>query len=183
MSPSGTTMHYKTAAHGTAEPPGAALRLRVWRRQPELDEALARGAYAGDSPELGLRARQLASPKHRVRLAREIERLVSLADRAPGPPGGEARLAGTVLPVRRAEVRGSRSLLLRLAQRLGDDRPVDPQGLAQTWRLLSDSGSPLYVDSGPRGAQYAVLAVLSNLDRASLRFAWGSDAEASSAAA
>jgi hypothetical protein len=183
MSPSGTTMHYKTAAHGTAELPGAALRLRVWRRQPELDEALARGADAGDSPELGLRARQLASPKHRVRLAREIERLVSLADRAPGPPGGEARLAGTVLPVRRAEVRGSRSLLLRLAQRLRDDRPADPQGLAQTWRLLRDSASPLYVDSGPRGAQYAVLAVLSNLDRASLRFAWGSDAEASSAAA
>ena len=59
-----------------------AVRMRTRSRRKSLDRELARGADAGASPELSLRAAQLTSPDGRRKLANT---LVS-AYRAAGLP-------------------------------------------------------------------------------------------------
>jgi hypothetical protein len=49
------------------------------------------------------------------------------------------------VPIRRGEAELARSELIRLAERLRDERPVAAQGIALVRRLLCDGSGPLYV--------------------------------------
>ena len=58
-------------------------------------------------------------------------------------------------------------ILLQLAQRLREDRPLPVQGLALAGRLISDDNSPLYTDQATLSLQDAVRVALGKLDRSS----------------
>jgi hypothetical protein len=81
------------------------------------------------------------SPRRRARLASALEAAVEKAEH-PAPAVSSA------VPVRRTAVRGARSELLDLAERLRQPRPVDPAGVRLARELLTDGASPLYVGNG-----------------------------------
>jgi hypothetical protein len=118
------------------------LRLRVMVSRPRLDHDLALGADPFARPALALRATQLLRPKCRRWLASALERLIAEADR------GEPTLSAAV-PFRRDQVQRARGTLLALAQVLRGAEPVSARGVAMTWELLSDPGSPLYAATDP----------------------------------
>jgi hypothetical protein len=142
--------------HGlTDHSPGAlTVQWRQWSRRDALDGLLIDGAPADSSPELALRALRLTRESNRLRLAAELEAIVSAADR-----GEHSR---TVLDLRVDEVRAARGGLLELAARLYDG-PCGARGVAMTRRLLRDPKSPLYEPAGsdPLGqaARTAMLAL------------------------
>ena len=118
--------------------PTLSQRLRTLWHRTELDHQLAQGVDPATSEELELRAEQLLS--RRSELAAHVDEVI---DRAHRP------IAFTVeVPLRRAEVRACADDLLALAGRLRDGAPIDVQGAAQAWVLLTDGSSPLYLDGG-----------------------------------
>jgi len=118
--------------------PTLAQRLRTLWHRTELDHQLAQGVHPATSDELELRAQQLL--KRRSELAAHVDEVL---DRASRP------IAFTVeVPLRRAEVRACADDLLALGRRLRDGAPIDAQGTAQAWLLLTDASSPLYLDGG-----------------------------------
>jgi hypothetical protein len=115
-----------------------AQRLRTLWNRTALDHQLAQGVDPATSDELELRAGQLLS--RRSELAAHVDEVL---DRAHRP------IAFTVeVPLRRAEARACADDLLALARRLRDGSPIDVQGVAQAWILLTDGSSPLYFDAG-----------------------------------
>ena len=118
--------------------PTLSQRLRTLWHRTELDHQLAQGMDPATSDELDLRAEQLVS--RRSELAAYVDEVL---DRAHRP------IAFTVeVPLRRAEVRACADDLLALGRRLRDGAPIDVQGAAQAWLLLTDGSSPLYLDGG-----------------------------------
>lgn len=118
--------------------PTLAQRLRTLWHRTDLDHQLAQGVDPATSDELELRAKQLLS--RRSELAAYVDEVL---DRAHRP------IAFTVeVPLRRAEVRAGAEDLLALGRRLRDGAPIDVHGVAQTWILLTDASSPLYLDAG-----------------------------------
>jgi hypothetical protein len=118
--------------------PTLSQRLRTLWHRTALDHRLAQGVDPATSDELELRAEQLLS--RRSELAAHVDEVL---DRASRP------IAFTVeVPLRRAEVRACTDDLLALAHRLRDGAPIDVPGAAQTWILLTDGSSPLYLDAG-----------------------------------
>lgn len=135
--------------------PTAWARARL--RAPELDRELARGVPSALRPELTLRAELLTSPRERGRLAWAIEAVV---DRADTP----LRRFRSRVPVRSADVRDSRIVLLNLAARLDSDHPVDVQGVALASLLLRDGASPLYLSGASPSLYHATRAALLALE-------------------
>ena len=147
---------------------GVWLRVTTWWRARALDEQLALGADPMQSNELSLRAGQLGSPKSRRRIACVLRGVVALAERdaysvAMGAP-----------PVRRADVRANKELLLELAERLCNSEPVGAQGLAIASKLVDDRRSPLYSRQSDRPLAVSAFEALVALDQ-SLRTARPAD--------
>ena len=121
--------------------------IRAWldsRLRPERRE-LARARRSADAellrlsptpPRLAWRSAELTSGATRLRLARELRRLVESAD---------ARYLPSASPVDRPRIRVESDALLALAYRLDElPRPVAPRGVLLLERLLKDSYGPLY---------------------------------------
>jgi len=126
-------------ALGTAEP---LLELRVRLQRSTLDHRLAAGSGADGTPELALRARQLAD----VREARDIAaRLDAILFELDHPPAG---LTARV-PLQREQIAAARPFLANLAQELRDVERPRPEGVAQARLLLTDGDSPLYAPAHP----------------------------------
>jgi hypothetical protein len=157
--PSGYVMHRTPTLRSAPRRPRPMLRLRTWWNAPELDSALADGVDPAGSEELMARAVQLVRPKKRAELATAIKRLVASADRPP------ERLVSAPPLFRHDQVRANRSMLLRLAERLGGQGPHALKGVAMTSVLLGDYRSPIHVKDGARGLEDAVRSTLSALDR------------------
>ena len=119
--------------------PGAplAVRLRVWAGVLELDRRLAEGVAPTSSPELALRARQLASRRSRHELAGALDAAVHAA-RRPSPSFAATPYvaAGAVLDAAPA--------LALLARELRAKAEPPARGLALVSFLICDVGSPLY---------------------------------------
>lgn len=115
-----------------------------------LDDQLALGADPMQSDQLSLRVGQLGSSKSRRRIALALRRAVAFAERGAYPT------AIAAMPIRHAEVRANKELLLELADRLCASEPVGARGLAMTSKLIDDRRSPLY--SGRSDGPLAVLA-------------------------
>jgi hypothetical protein len=167
MSPSGVTIPYNPHSPLVAGGPGLWQRLRVWWRTPELDAELAAGLNPEGTRLLSLRAHKLATTKQRARLAQTLEKMVASADahRVMVAPG--FRRLRPSLPVRREQVHSNRTVLLHLAERLREDRPLRVQGLALAERLVTDDNSPLYSDQARLPLHDAVHVALGKLDRSS----------------
>ena len=115
---------------------GVWLRVLAGRRAADLDRQLANGTDPMLSDELSLRVGQLGTPRTRRRLSRALIDAVDLAH------GSRAPLIATRL--RLPEIQENEALLLELAGRIRDGRPLGVQGLAMTAWLVKDRGSPLY---------------------------------------
>jgi hypothetical protein len=132
----------------------------VRRSAHEFDAALAGGADPLTSEELTLRARQLAEPQKRERLASSIGDLIEAADRV-----STARLPVTRAPFPASRVQANRQSLVRLVERLRGDEPHAVKGLAMANLLVEDGRSPLYahqLSGDPLGP--ALKATLSAID-------------------
>jgi hypothetical protein len=142
--PSGiTTPHYRTTSK-LDQGPSRQARLRAWLKRYELDASLDNGASPEDSEQLAVRAWQIAQPSARAHLARSLERLVARAGSGPWPSSLKEWLMPGPMPVRREEVQANRPLVLDLANRLRDERPVGLTGLIKARRLISDGDGPMF---------------------------------------
>lgn len=119
----------------------AHVRLRRWR----LDRDLAERHDANHSELHALRARQLATRRTRLELARSLRDVVAKAHRP------HSVLFDASVPVLGASVRTCESALLELAERLERPGPLNPRGLARVMVLLTDPGGPLYSEMPTRG--------------------------------
>lgn len=120
-----------------ARPPALRDRLRAVMHQIDLDRRLASGERIGDDHELTVRAWQITRPAARKRLA---DFLLESAEWLP-------ECGGTARP-HQPEVAAARGEIERLAERLRDQRPVRPRGVALARELLAEGDGPLYVASG-----------------------------------
>ena len=160
--PPGYVMPYAVPAHSRPHKPrrpSLALRARVWFKSLELDAALADGDDPTRTPELALRARQLAEPSRRDELAEAIYRVIAIADRHEK----EAAIM-PLTPFRPWQIDGNRSLLLELADRLRDNSPHALQGVAMTALMLEDGTGPLFFSNRTATLERAISACLSALD-------------------
>jgi hypothetical protein len=114
------------------------LRLRVYLTRGSLDRQIARGVALARTPALTLRAHQLAAESVRRSLAADLRHAVSYAERV------ESRTPLSAVMLEPARVRAGRGAILRLAERLEQDAPVSPQGVALARVLLTDAASPLF---------------------------------------
>jgi len=130
-------LHHRARA-GT--PPFVGLRVRF--AQGALDRALADDARPARSPELALRARQLATPREARMVA---ERLRAILDDLDRPPHG---LSARV-PLQRAQIAAARPFLANLVDRLDDVEHPRAAGVARARLLVVDGDSPLYAPSHP----------------------------------
>ena len=136
---------------------GIWLRVRTMWRSPDLDRQLANRADPMQSDELSLRVGQLGSTAARSRLAIALRNAVQMAS------GRRAPLITTRL--RLAEIQENEELLMALAERLAEGRPLGAQGLAMTARLVNDRSSSLS-RSGPSGSLRAAASeALAALER------------------
>jgi hypothetical protein len=118
------------------------LRVRVWAGSLQLDCRLAEGVRSTSSPELTLRAQQLASARSRHQLASALSAAVDAASCPrrpwqPAPPIDATGVLEATEPVR------------RLAEDLTriDDPPV--RAVALVSFLVCDPTSPLYNRHSP----------------------------------
>ncbi len=128
-------------------------RLGMWRRQPELDAALARGSDPWTSAELFLRAIELGSVEERRRIAVALQELVARAESGrPGRPYRRLRRRAPATPypsLRRREVLELRPSLLALARHIGGPAPVPVAVLARLMLLLCEGSSPVFTSGRP----------------------------------
>ncbi|MET0972533.1 MAG: hypothetical protein ABWY95_03835 [Thermoleophilaceae bacterium] len=116
-------------------------RGRAFLRRGALARRLAAGASPSDSPELARRAEQLCSARNRRALARGLERVIDAAEERPHP-------YSSAVPLRRAAVLEAREGMLELAAELRDtNQGVNVRGIALVERMLTDGGSPLYMQN------------------------------------
>jgi hypothetical protein len=121
------------------EAAGPLLRLRVYFTRGTLDRRIARGLELDATPASALRAKQLAAAPTRAELAADLRSVVRYSERVESRT---PRLSAVMLEP--ARVRAGRSAILRLAERLEQQAPVSPQGVALTHVLLTDAASPLF---------------------------------------
>jgi len=131
------------------------LRVRWHRRR--LDRELAAGCECEASQDRAVRAGQLADPVTRRQLARSLRRAVASAERP-----AEAFVTAAV-PVRRPTIVPSCQGLLGLAERLEQDVPLNPRGVARALVLLTDAAGPLYSAGSERSMSEAVWWVADGL--------------------
>jgi hypothetical protein len=126
-------------------------------RARRVDRDLAGGLGSGASAELTRRAEQLTSQETRTRLARALEAAVHLAHASPpqlAAPGG----------IQRHAVRENSKSLLRLAERLREERSVNVQGVAIVRVLTSEGAGRLYWARAPRPLGQVVRSALRAID-------------------
>jgi hypothetical protein len=125
-------------------------RGRVFLRRGALARRLAAGASPSDSPELARRAEQLCSARNRRALARGLERVIDAAEERPHP-------YSSAVPLRRAAIVDSREGMLELAAELRDtNQDLNVRGIALVERLLTDGGSPLYMQKDEESLDGAI---------------------------
>jgi hypothetical protein len=130
--------------------PTLVIRGRVFLQRGSLTRRLAEGAGPFASPELARRAQQLCSARHRRVLATGIERVIDAAEEGPRP-------YSSAVPLRRAAILEERAGLLGLAVELRETfHAVGVRGVALIDLLLSDGGSPLYVESADETLEGAI---------------------------
>jgi hypothetical protein len=110
------------------------MRTRLGRSQ--LDKQLAEGADPTGSPELSLRAAQLALPDERARIANALVETL-------GDARGREPVTIRARP-QRAAVRDAADDILALVLRLRQDEPVDAVGVAIAAWLADDRSSPMH---------------------------------------
>jgi hypothetical protein len=123
-------------------PLGARVVARL--RAHGLDGRLAKGADPAASTLLSLRADALVARAERDRIATDLERILTLAER------GEPRRLGAV-PVQRHQVTAAAGPIRRLVALLRGPEAVAPRGVAIARRLVVDGTTPVYARA-PRGA-------------------------------
>jgi hypothetical protein len=123
---------------------------RLWARlrARRLDQALARGVSAEDSPALSWRAQVLARPAVTHELGTGLRQLLSEAH-----DPGSTLLRVHADPERLISVEAE---LRRLASRLDSARPSHPAGVAKVRLLLTDGTGPLYGCSSVQALSAAV---------------------------
>lgn len=136
--------------------PGLGVRIRVTTHRLSLDQELARGEDLLHSGALALRARQLVSPRTRLRLATALERLVEHAERTPSP--------SQAVWVPQREILDARSQLLAVASRLRDARPVYARGVAMVSRLVQDGTGPAFTSDAGGALRRAIAAAANALE-------------------
>jgi hypothetical protein len=124
-----TGVHFLLVMEHVAPPPRLRDRLAARLLARRLDWALANGADSEHSAALALRARRLTSLSRRRLVAGSLWRLL---------------WNGRIAADGRDQVHG-------LASALAKPGPVDPQGAARAWLLLTDGTSPLYGRGNLRG--------------------------------
>jgi hypothetical protein len=139
-----------------ARRPALSLHVFVWRSR--LDAELAAGADPGARPALALRAAQLVHPRHRVKAAACVERLVEEFDADRG------WWFSAAIPFLRDQIAEARVTLLSLAEALRAPEQVEPRGMALLSQLLRDpASSPLYVRTARGALQLQARTVLAYL--------------------
>jgi hypothetical protein len=84
-----------------------------------------------------LRARSVRAARQQRRYAEGLENAVERA-------AGSRRSLTAAVPVSREAAGDARSVLLDVAERLRQPRPVQPEGMVQVQRLLTDGAGPMY---------------------------------------
>jgi hypothetical protein len=123
----------------------AAAGVRAWQAHRELegvrrtaDRLIVRAPRARDASELILwRTEELTDHEARTRLRHELERTIAQLDPARLPSAS---------PLRRVAARRHEDLLVAIARRVGDERPVAARGLLLARQLVRDPASPLYAE-------------------------------------
>jgi hypothetical protein len=126
--------------------------MRLWARCLcwSLDAKLAGGIDPASESALAARAEQLLDRRSRLRLARDLRRLVTECDESAAPAFSAA------VPVVREQVAAAREMLLFAAEVLCFADRLEPRGVAMLTRLLRNGDSAIYV----RGARGALLLQL-----------------------
>jgi hypothetical protein len=136
---------------------GIWLRVPALLRARVLDRQRAEGTDPMLGDELSLRVGQLGARRTRLRLSRALLDAVDLAN------GRRAPLITTRL--RLPEIQENDELLLALADRLREGKPLGVQGVAMTARLVNDRSGPLYRSGVSGSLTTTVLAALAALER------------------
>lgn len=133
-----------TARHrASRDVPPLGLRVRVWAQALELDRRLAEGVTPTSSPELTLRAHQLASARSRRALASGLTRVVDAAARPRGP-------WTPTPPIVTTRVLEAAGPLVSLARDLRTIRNPPVRALATvSWLMCDGPTSPLYNHGSP----------------------------------
>jgi hypothetical protein len=122
--------------------PPLGLRLRVWAGSLRLDCQLAEGVRPTSSPELALRAQQLASARSRHQLASALAGAVDAASRPRRPWTPRPPIVATA-------VLQAAGPLERLAHDLRTVSDPRVHGIALVSFLVCDPTSPLYNRHSP----------------------------------
>jgi hypothetical protein len=138
-------------------PASPLLRLRVLVHRGRLDRLIAEGASQPADSRVGLRATQLARPTLRAKLAHSLLNALRSVD--DSPPYG---FVSPHIPVDAASVR-SCSLELRDLARALTDVDSRARGVAITRVLLTDGGSPLYMNGPPDRLREILVAARAEL--------------------
>jgi hypothetical protein len=137
--PTGITTRHRASR----DVPPLGLRVRVWAQALELDRQLADGVAPTSSPELILRAHQLASARSRRALAGGLTRVVDAAARPREPWTPTAPIVTT----RVLEAAGP---LVSLARDLKTISNPSVRAIAMVSCLMCDAPtSPLYNHGSP----------------------------------
>jgi hypothetical protein len=120
-----------------AERAGVWDRITARWRSRRLDFALAAGAPPESTPAFALRARRLVDLSHRRSMADALRRIVREAHEGVHPSFVR------IVP-RRSRVAAASGELGMLADALAEPGPVQAQGVAVAWILLTDGTGPLY---------------------------------------
>lgn len=131
----------------------ARVELRAVRRT--ADRLILADPHAAEGSDIvRWRTLELVAPATRRGLAREVEQTLRRMDPARLPSAS---------PLRRGSARRHRELLLRLAERMLDGRPVTAGGVLLLRRLLQEPGGPLY-DEHAGDLNRAMARVLAELE-------------------
>jgi len=137
-----------------------ALHMRVTVKRDALTRELAAGAPPGLSPELGLRAAQLVSPRQRRQFARTWRATVKEVHK---PPMTRAYFS----LIRRGAVIAAEDAIETLIVRLNSGRPVAAEGMAMLYRLMTDGlESPLYAPAERETLRRRIIAATEAMDPA-----------------
>jgi hypothetical protein len=118
------------------------LRMRVWAGSLALDTRLAEGVALTRSPELALRARQLASARARRGLSDALTTAIDAARR-------RRRRGPSASPIASAGVLAAEGSLRSLARDLTSIPNPPVRGVALVSFLICDPTSPLYNRHSP----------------------------------
>lgn len=120
------------------------LRLKVYMTRSRLDRQISVEHRCEGSPEIRLRARQLADPRTQQGIARNLRRIIRYVDRR------RSRGSISSVIIEPAAVWQGRQAILDLAEQLERGDPVRPRGVVLAQVLLTDAISPL---SNPHSEQ------------------------------